>query len=114
MPNLTHKTKKRTKRKKPDTSQWEVTKLEDQLYPVTKALNIKSFSWKAKKGILKWSLYVYKTNTFHLFATRKERQEFERKLQGRRKTNKLGGKTKVLRGRFRKPLLHWVDWFIQK
>jgi hypothetical protein len=85
---------------------WKVTKLEDHLHNATKSLGIKSFSWEAKKGLLKWILYVYKTNTFHLFATRKERRIFERKLRGKKK--KLEG---VKRGRFKKPLLKMVDFF---
>jgi hypothetical protein len=46
-------------------SSWKITKLEDHLNPVIKHLGIdkKGFSWEAKKGLLKWTLYEYKTNT---------------------------------------------------
>tara|TARA_B110000261_G_scaffold112846_1_gene126053 strand:- start:2366 stop:2722 length:357 start_codon:yes stop_codon:yes gene_type:complete len=86
-------------------SSWKITKLEDHLYPVTKQLGIDSFSWKAEMGLLKWTLYEYKTNTFHLFTTRKERRALELKLRG---TNKMSKDVMIL-GRFKKPLLKMVD-----
>ena len=86
-------------------SSWKITKLEDHLYPVTKHLGIDSFSWKAEMGLLKWTLYEYKTNTFHLFTTRKERRALELKLRG---TNKMSKDVMIL-GRFKKPLLKMVD-----
>ena len=88
-------------------SSWKITKLEDHLYPVTKHLGIDSFSWKAKKGLLKWTLYEYRTNTFHLFATREERRALELKLRGKKNMSK----DVMILGRFKKPLLKMVDFF---
>ncbi len=90
-------------------SDWKVTNLADHLEPATTKLGIKSFSWTAKKGIMKWILYEYKTNTFHLFATREERRALERKLKGKKKKGKEV--PRMLRGRFKKPLLKMVDFF---
>ena len=88
-------------------SSWKITKLEDHLNPVIKHLGIdkKGFSWEAEMGLLKWILYEYKTNTFHLFTTREKRRALERKLKG---TNKMSEDVMIL-GRFKKPLLKMVD-----
>ena len=86
---------------------WKKTKLEDHLNPVIKHLGIDSFSWEAKKGLLKWTLYEYKTNTFHLFATRAERRVLEQKLRGKKKMSK----DVMFLGRFERPLLKWDDFF---
>jgi hypothetical protein len=91
--------------KKPDLSSWKKTKLENHLPHVTGGV-----SWVAERGILKWFLYVYKTNTFHLFTTREARRKLEKKLRG--KTKKTTDVAR--RGRFKNPLLHWVDFFVRK
>ena len=90
-------------------SSWKITKLEDHLNPVIKHLGIdkKGFSWEAKKGLLKWTLYEYKTNTFHLFATRAERGGLEQKLRRKKKMSK----DVMFLGRFERPLLKWKDFF---
>ena len=67
-------------------------------------------SWVAERGVLKWFLYVHKTNKFHLFTTREARRRLERKLRNAK--NKLDG---VRRGRFKKPLVFWGGpFFINK
>lgn len=94
-----------SKRKNPDLSSWKKTKLANHLPHISGDV-----SWVAERGILKWFLYVYKTNTFHLFTTRQARRKLEKKLRG--KTKKTLDVAR--RGRFTKPLLHWVDFFVRR
>lgn len=82
--------------------EWKLTKLEDHLHPATQDLGIKHFSWTASVGLMRWILYEYKTNTFHLFATRKERRELVRKLRGKKKRV-----TGIRCAQFKQPLVYF-------
>lgn len=94
-----------TSTKQPIKTDWKKTNLDKHLPNIPGG-----YSWKSERGTIKWFLYVYKTNTFHLFTTREARRKMERKLRGKKKNLKEVAR----RGRFIKPLIAYGKEFFVK